>query len=460
MPSDIEKRFILFFMKNTFYLVFCFLLSFANLNAKEKKPAWLTSEPQDDVYQAIGTASLTETDYLRKAEENALSELAKQISVVVNEESFLTYQERNNNGVVSSADDYQQQTQLSVKTLIEGYKRVGDYTDKKSKTYYVCYSLNKLTYKMSCEKKQREISDRCLSFLKQASVAEVEGQLIRAMQLYEQGLKQAEPWLFLELSGVHNNMKVNLPVVLLQSYMSVLDNLKLEATPTQVEIADGQDNVNITIILTRNKTAIANIPINAVFAEGSGNITSNAKTDSEGKAVFTLKSLTGKQQNGELLFSIDRSIQNDLPQTYRQYISQQTWPTVRVIVTKQATAVKTAYLNIKKGDMPAAEKQIRAILANNHFSLTADPTEAEVFIDMKTELEVAGTVKGEMYDLNECLVSLQMDFYNYLTNQLLFTYSVNQLRVLTPQSATVEQTTAQCTRELMKKVQKELPKKL
>ncbi len=447
-------------MKKTFYIISCLLLSFTFLSAKEKKPVWLTTEPQDDVYQAIGISSTTEADFQRKAEQNALSELAKQINVVVNEQSYLSFLERNKNGVTASTDEYKQQTNLSVQTLIEGYKRVGDYTDKKSKTYYVCYSLNKLTYKMSCERKQREIGDRCLSFYQQGKEAEADGQLIRAISLYEEGLKQAQPWLFLDISGVHNDMIINLPVALLQSYMAVFDNLKLEASPTQVEIGQDQNDISITLRLTRNKIGIKNIPIKADFTDGSGEITTKVKTDAEGNAVFTLKSLVGKQQNGELLFSIDHSIQNQLPEIYHKYISEQTWPTARVKVTKLQVVPKTAYLNIKKGDLPAAEKQIRAILANNHFILTADPTEAEVFIDMNTEIEVAGTIKGEMYDLNECFVSLQMDFYNYNNNQLLFTYSVSQLRVLTPLSASVEQTTAQCTRELMKKVQKELPKKL
>ena len=37
---------------------------------------------------------------------------------------------------------------------------------------------------------------------------------------------------------------------------------------------------------------------------------------------------------------------------------------------------------------------------------------------------------------------------------------MQQLRVLSPEKNSVEQTMAQCTRELMKRVQKELPNKL
>ena len=53
-----------------------------------------------------------------------------------------------------------------------------------------------------------------------------------------------------------------------------------------------------------------------------------------------------------------------------------------------------------------------------------------------------------------------MKFYDNKNQQLLYTYDVQQLRVLSPEKNSIEQTMAQCTRELMKRVQKELPKKL
>ena len=99
-------------------------------------------------------------------------------------------------------------------------------------------------------------------------------------------------------------------------------------------------------------------------------------------------------------------------------------------------------------------------MGNHHFTLTPDPDEAEIFIDIKNSVDYAGVVPGEIYNLNENYVNLQMKFYDNKTLQLLYTYDIQQLRVLSPEKNSVEQTMAQCTRELMKRVQKELPNKL
>ena len=99
-------------------------------------------------------------------------------------------------------------------------------------------------------------------------------------------------------------------------------------------------------------------------------------------------------------------------------------------------------------------------MGNNHFVITPDPDEAEIFVNLTNSVDYAGIVNGEISNLNESYVNLEIKFFDNSNQHLLYTYSIQQLRVLTPEKNSIEQTMAQCTREVMKRVQKELPRKL
>ena len=99
-------------------------------------------------------------------------------------------------------------------------------------------------------------------------------------------------------------------------------------------------------------------------------------------------------------------------------------------------------------------------MTNNHFTLTENPDAAELFIDLSTKMDMGSIVSGGLYEMNTCLCSLQLKIYNNKTEQLLLDYTINQLKVLSPVHKTAEETLAMCVREMMKRVNRELPNKI
>ena len=92
--------------------------------------------------------------------------------------------------------------------------------------------------------------------------------------------------------------------------------------------------------------------------------------------------------------------------------------------------------------------------------MTEDPDNATLFIDLSTTLELGGVVASDLYDLNECLCGLVLKIYDNKSTSLLLNYVVDRVRVLSPVNKTPEQTEMMCVRELMKRVKRELPKKI
>ena len=439
-------------MKRLLLLFFSVMIAIACFS---KEPAWLTNRVNETAYMGVGSASMSMPLWEQKAEENALANLAQQISIIIETNSFLATVEINN----SDKEYFEQNTKISTKNLLEGYELVGTYKDKKTNTFFICYQLDKQTYLYNKQKKEREVANAGYSFLAEAQKALNDGDLFRSRTYYEKGLAVIEPWLFLDLRLTLEGQTIDVPNALYKGYISVFDGLQLVVEPQTIKINEETTGTDIRVHLTRYGVNVTDMPIVASFREGNGIISEKSKTDNTGVASFRLTAVNGKESVALIKFALAKEVLNGLGVSYRKFLSIQNWPEASCRIEVESS-VKTAYLHNSGCDLSTLLKQLTALLGNNHFILTPDPDEAEIFIDVKNTVDYAGVVAGEIYNLNESYVNLHMKFYDNKNQQLLYTYDVQQLRVLSPEKNSVEQTMAQCTRELMKRVQKELPKKL
>ena len=214
----------------------------------------------------------------------------------------------------------------------------------------------------------------------------------------------------------------------------------------------------LNVCLMRNGVAMPNMLMKATFASGEGELTAPMKTDESGMAVFYITNVTSKQSLQSVEVSMDDNFLASLPASYRQIISNVSWPVARFNVVLM-NANYSAYLNVEKNQLDACEKQVRSLLANNYFEFTENPS-AQLFVTLSTEMTVGGVVPGELYDMNECFASMTLRVYDNAKQSQLLEYNVPQVKVLVPANNSEQQAKAMCTRELMKRVKVELPKKI
>ena len=158
--------------------------------------------------------------------------------------------------------------------------------------------------------------------------------------------------------------------------------------------------------------------------------------------------------------AIDDSFVPSLPKAYIHLLQRQSWPSAKVTVALKAAPVMLYLLLKDDMDLEGIEKPIRSLLVNNYFALTDDPDKAQCFVEMESKLALGTVVMGGLTDLNTCLCSLEMKFYNNQTEQLILDYNLSQVRVLVPVNKSAEQGMQTCVREVMKRVNRELPMKL
>ena len=136
--------------------------------------------------------------------------------------------------------------------------------------------------------------------------------------------------------------------------------------------------------------------------------------------------------------------------------------TIEILIFKITISLKEApvlaYLFInEKHDLVGIERSINSLLTNNHFTMTENPDATMLFIDMSTKMEAGSIVTGGTYDLKTWYCSLVLKVYNNKTEELLLNYAVEQVKVLVPVHKTEKEATATCIREVMKRVNRELP---
>lgn len=416
-------------------------------------PAWVTTHPtSDDAYIGVGAAPISDADHVKKATQQALADIAAQIALKVDNQSFLHTVDVDG----KSRELFEDKIQTNLTTWLEGQELKDSY--RSAETYYVCYSLNKEVYAQNAEKRRQQVTQQGLTYLKNGRAAEESLDLIQAIQLYAKGLETVEAWTFMDLTA---NGNVNVPAALYSAYLNVFSGMVITTNVTQVE-GEAFKAVKSPIAgcLSRNGDPLPNIALKATFATGSGATTSATKTDFNGTAEFYITNITSKDAVQEVIISIDDQFFNTLPQAYRTLIMRQSLPAAKVTVTvKPSSNMAYIYVN-EQHDIEGLERAITTTLGNNHFKVTENPDAANVFIDFSTKMDLGPEVTGGTYNLNTNLCTMVLKFYNNATEELLLTYSVSNLKVLTPVHMSAEETYAACVREIMKRVNRELPSRL
>lgn len=415
-------------------------------------PTWVVSHPvSEKEYIGIGMAPLSDADYMKKATQNALADIASQISIKLENNSFLHTVDVDG----KSRDMFEDKIQSSMAAWLEGQELKETY--QSDDNYYVYYSLDKKVYARNSEARRKQVLQIGLDYLKKGQEAESMMNLAQAVQLYGKGLEAVEPWLFMDLiSGA-----INVPTELYHAFVNVFSNMAITTNVVQVEgEAFKAISTPLAGCLSKNGVVVPNVKLKVSFVTGGGAVSQPMETDHTGTAEFYVTNITSKENVQELRITIDDSFMQALPNSYRQLLQNQVWPSAKITVLLKNAPI-TAYLYINDdNDLEGIEKRISSLLTNNHFTMSENSDASQIFIDIMTKMEMGSVVTGGMYDLNTCYCTFVLKFYNNKTEQLLLDYSVNQIKVLSPVHKSAEETIAMCIREVMKRVNRELPNRL
>ena len=389
---------------------------------------------------------------MKKATQNALLDIVSQIAVKLENNSFLHRADVDG----KTREMLEDKIHSSMVAWLEGQELKGSYQSEQK--YYVYYALDKKVYARKAEERRQQAIRTGMDYLQKGRGEESAMNLSQAAQLYGKGLEAVEPWAFMDLTTNAGGSSVNVPIELYNAYVNVFSGM---AITTNVMMVEGEAFKAIAEpiagCLSKNGVVVPNVKLKASFASGNGTVSPAIQTDYTGTAEFYVTNITSKEEVQELRITIDDSFMNSLPEAYRQLLQNQTWPSAKVTISLKSAPI-TAYLYVNEdNELEGIERQISSLLTNNYFTLSEDPDAATCFVDLSTKLEMGEVVTGGTYDLNTCYCSLVLKIYNNKTQQMLLNYSVNQVKVLVPVNKSATASLSMCIREVIKRVNRELP---
>lgn len=435
-----------------FILSLCLMLSLVALDAKT--PKWVTKRPVSDTkYIGIGMAPVSDPDYLNIAVTNAMLDIASQVNVNIESTSFMQTLDVDGR----SRELFEEKVQSRVAANITG--QVLKDTHQSETHYYVYYELDKKKYDQILADQKKKGTELGLDYYTKGREAEASHSYLNAVKLYAKGLEAIEPYLHLDLTAKYNGKQIDLPTELYSACIGVFSGFELVQNLTEINVEAFKPCPEpLAVCLSKAGAVIPNVTMKAAFTAGDGILTSETKTDVSGTAVFYVTNVTSKASIQTVEVRIDDSFLSDLPDSYKSLIDTSVWPGATftlVLVSPDYTAFYFA----ERNDLDACEKQIRSILVNNNFDLKADSS-ADFYISLSTTYSEGGKVPGELYDMRECFASLNLKVYDNKTKTELLNYNLPQIRVLVAASDSQQQAKAVCARELMKRVNVQLPQAL
>lgn len=433
-------------------LSLCLAAIAAGLYAQE--PQWVSRRPvAEGKYLGIGMAPLSDPDCRNKAVSNAMMDIASQISVSIETSSFMQTLDVDGR----SKELFEEKVKSKMAANIQGQELKDSY--QSATHYYVYYELDKKKYEKHVAAQKKKGTELGLDYYSKGQAAEASHSYANAVKLYAKGLEAIEPYLYLDLAAQYEGRKIDLPTELYNACIGVFSGLELVQNVTEVGVeAFKPCGEPLAVCLSKAGQVIPNVTLKASFTAGDGVTTPETKTDYTGTAVFYVTNVTSKLPVQTVEVRIDESFIEDVPASYRELIDTSAWPGATFTLVLLSSNY-TAYYMVEKNDIESCDRQVRAILVNNNFDLTED-TSANLFITLSTTFDVGGTVAGELYDMNECFAGLTLKIYDNLNQKELLNYNVPQVRVLVPVTKSEQQTMAMCARELMKRVNVQLPQTL
>ncbi len=252
--------------------LFILLVLFSSCAAKkqtaefEARPDWVKQKPIIPGYY-VGIASVkkvgTSAQYIAKARQQALADLAESVSSSVSATSVL-HSIETEYGV---AETFDQKIQISTDDYLEGFDPVSSYENESS--YWVYYKISKMTYHEMKEKKKQEAVSTALAKYESGLNDQNENKPQEAMSFYLQGLQALKRYLNEETPTDLNGEKVDIGNKLYASTTEILNALEIKSELGEINVKRGNAyDDNLKFLVTYNNNPVQGIPVEFKYTGG------------------------------------------------------------------------------------------------------------------------------------------------------------------------------------------------
>jgi len=232
----------------------------------EAQPNWVKQKPIISGYY-IGISSVkkvgTSAQYIAKARQEALTDLAESVSSNVSSTSVLHSIETE----YGFSESFDQRINVSTDDYLEGFDPVDFYENEGS--YWVYYKIAKSTYHEMKEKKKKEAIETALAKYQSGLQEQKVNKPKEALAFYLQGLQAIKRYLNEETSSHLEGNNIDIGNELYSATSEILNSLAIESATNEITVKRGESfNNNLEFLLTYNNKPVQSIPVKFSYTGG------------------------------------------------------------------------------------------------------------------------------------------------------------------------------------------------
>lgn len=267
-------------------------------------PAWVQNRPVSSTYYVgIGSApkyaDMNQTQ--QTAKQNALADMASDISVNISSNSLLSTFESNYN----ITEDFSKTIKAQAEQDLEGYETIGSYEDLNN--YWVYFRLSKAEYQRIKEERKSKAITKALDLYDKGITANKSGDVRLAFLNLIKALEPLKPYFSDPLQVQFQGKEIYLGNEIFKELTQVLSSIRIEATNNQIRIKLGKQLPSNSIefkVSGQNGQPLNGITLLASYTEKPLRI-SKVQTDANGLARFTLDAIQSNKNTETLKSTVN-----------------------------------------------------------------------------------------------------------------------------------------------------------
>lgn len=301
-------------------------------------PEWIKSRPSSQTfYYGIGTSrkTLDANQYMQGARQNALADMASEISVSISSNSVLHSFESN----LNFNEDFSSTIRARAQQDLEGYEMVDSWEDDEN--YWVFYKLSKAHYQEIKEKRKSDAITQSLNFYDSAIKYHNKGNFRLAIVQLIKALNPIKPYFSEPITAEFNGKQIYLGAEIVKEITHTLNQLKIVPVNKSITVKLGNEVPvsQLQFMVTANTNSpVQAIPLLASYSEKP--IRNNKQlTNANGIAEYSIDAVRSKK-NFET-FSVIVDIEDFLKEANAD-------PLIRKLINRFTLSREAIRINIEK----------------------------------------------------------------------------------------------------------------
>jgi hypothetical protein len=279
----------------------------------QPKPEWVATRPVNSSYY-IGIATCSKTtqpaDYQAIAKKLALNDLATEISVKVEGQTFFNTMEVNK----AFSESFSSNVTTSSSEMLEDYEVAGIWEDKEM--YAIYYKLNKFDYQSKKAQKKENIIRAAFDYLIKGREAKKLGNIPSAIDLFYHGLFALKPyWTEVNQMKDENGIDIFIDNELFSEIRAVLADLRFETPLKNIVLSSSNAfKTQVPVMVTYKGVGVRGINVKYVYQRDTYMKPKTAMSDNDGIILADIDNISLKTKNNalELSLVIDALVPQDL----------------------------------------------------------------------------------------------------------------------------------------------------